>query len=300
LVKNQNETSVDCGGSCSTKCANGADCAIDADCQSQVCTNGKCAVPTCSDTKKNGNETGTDCGGADCSNCAAGQGCITADDCVSAVCTGNLCIAATCSDTVQNQTETDVDCGGSCAPGLRCANGKKCSVAADCISGICTSSTCQAPATTPLRVVHYSITGDGTVQIKIQYGLKNTSSSAVALAGYSVRYWFTQDVATPSTPAACWYSYFGCGSLTFGFVPVSPARTKANYYIETAFSASSGSIAANFTADIAANFGFNETGWPTLSLANDHSYDAALTTGAENPKMTIYYNGALVWGTEPL
>jgi mannan endo-1,4-beta-mannosidase len=86
---------------------------------------------------------------------------------------------------------------------------------------------------------------------------------------------------------------------------VNPARTRANYYLETAFSAASGSIPSNVTldykTDVAANLGFHETGWPTtLSLANDYSYDSALIDGAENLKMTIYYNGALVWGTEPL
>jgi hypothetical protein len=200
---------------------------------------------------------------------------------------------------VQNQTETDVDCGGACAPGLRCADGKHCALAGDCTSGICTSTICQAPKTTPLRIIHNAIVGNGTNQIKIQFNLKNTSSTAENLSGYSVRYWFTQDVAIPMTPVPCWFSNFGCGTLSFTYVPVSPARTKANFYLEIAFSATSGSVAANYTTDMAANFGINETGWPTLNLANDYSYDSALAVGAENPKFTLYSGGALVWGTEP-
>jgi hypothetical protein len=79
---------------------------------------------------------------------------------------------------------------------------------------------------------------------------------------------------------------------------VSPARTNANYYIELAFGAAS-SLAANTTTGSAATFGFNEQGWPALNENNDYSYDAVLAVGAENPKITLYYNGALVWGTEP-
>ena len=49
----------------------------------------------------------------------------------------------TCSNASKDGPETDVDCGGGiCAP---CANGKLCSVAADCSSGICTAGACAAP-----------------------------------------------------------------------------------------------------------------------------------------------------------
>jgi hypothetical protein len=45
----------------------------------------------------------------------------------------------TCSDGIKNGSETDVDCGGSCP---RCANGKACIVANDCISGTCSGGQC--------------------------------------------------------------------------------------------------------------------------------------------------------------
>ncbi|MBK7395895.1 MAG: hypothetical protein IPJ34_06200 [Myxococcales bacterium] len=49
--------------------------------------------------------------------------------------------AGSCTDKAQNGTESDVDCGGSC-PG--CAVGKKCGVAADCLSKVCTAKACVA------------------------------------------------------------------------------------------------------------------------------------------------------------
>ena len=53
--------------------------------------------------------------------------------------------AASCSDGVRNGSESDIDCGGgSCAA---CATGKTCGGASDCVSGICTSGTCQPQPT---------------------------------------------------------------------------------------------------------------------------------------------------------
>lgn len=52
---------------------------------------------------------------------------------------------ATCADLAQNGDETDVDCGGSCSP---CADGLHCAIGADCISGSCTATVCDATATT--------------------------------------------------------------------------------------------------------------------------------------------------------
>lgn len=54
----------------------------------------------------------------------------------------------TCSDGVKNASETDIDCGGvECN---RCADGKTCLVANDCISGTCTGGLC-VPCT-PLQL----------------------------------------------------------------------------------------------------------------------------------------------------
>jgi len=52
------------------------------------------------------------------------------------------CQTPGCTDTVKNGTETDTDCGGSLRemPDTRAAG-----LAADCLSGVCTSGTCSAP-----------------------------------------------------------------------------------------------------------------------------------------------------------
>jgi len=45
-----------------------------------------------------------------------------------------------CVDGLKNGSETDVDCGGSCS--VRCASGKRCATASDCVSAACSGGFC--------------------------------------------------------------------------------------------------------------------------------------------------------------
>lgn len=143
-VRNGIETDVDCGGACSTRCADGQACQRSTDCTSLVCGDGTCAPPSCSDAVQNGSETDVDCGG-ECGPCSQGQGCLDADDCDAGICQDNQCAPAGCADLVQNGGESDVDCGGECAP---CIDGASCGEASDCSSLVCTDGTCATPSCT--------------------------------------------------------------------------------------------------------------------------------------------------------
>ncbi len=101
------------------------------------------AGPSCTDGVMNGTETDVDCGG-DCDACADGLMCAATTDCVSGVCdsTAGTCTAPTCMDTVMNQDETDVDCGGATCDA--CDDGGACTIAADCMSGVCVGNVCLA------------------------------------------------------------------------------------------------------------------------------------------------------------
>jgi hypothetical protein len=159
-VKNQDETDADCGGSCSTKCGDGKNCKLDADCANQVSGStckmvgeiGICTPPGCADKAINGDETDIDCGGSSCGPCAAGKTCKLDRDCVSVAsgkCVALVCAAPSCSDLVQNGAESDTDCGGAGAPVYpvckACATGQKCAADGDCESDHCVGNACQAP-----------------------------------------------------------------------------------------------------------------------------------------------------------
>jgi hypothetical protein len=142
-VRNGDEVSVDCGGSCSG-CVDGSLCTSDADCASKVCSAGKCSEPSCADRVHNRDETGVDCGGGCTDRCPAGQGCAADGDCAAGLFCGatGLCALVSCSDGVRNGDEILVDCGGPDCAG--CPDGSTCSRAVDCASLVCDGGTCAA------------------------------------------------------------------------------------------------------------------------------------------------------------
>ncbi|MEQ9077887.1 MAG: hypothetical protein RLP09_28750 [Sandaracinaceae bacterium] len=141
-VRDGDETGIDCGGSCPA-CDDGSPCIAAEDCQSLVCSRGRCLVPSCMDEVRNGDETGADCGG-DCPLCPGGETCTSNDECLSGRCRGGECAASTCEDGRQNGEETDIDCGGSLCP--PCGGGLSCTSREDCVSLICADGTCTMPA----------------------------------------------------------------------------------------------------------------------------------------------------------
>ncbi|MBL4683805.1 MAG: hypothetical protein JKY37_04390 [Nannocystaceae bacterium] len=147
-MQDGDETDVDCGGSCETKCDTGEGCGGATDCQSGVCgDDDTCEAPTCDDGVQNGDETDVDCGGGDCDACPPGGACEDAGDCESGVCEGGVCLPPACDDRVQNGGETDLDCGSEC--GATCEVGEMCLVFLDCVELVCgEDETCSAPTCT--------------------------------------------------------------------------------------------------------------------------------------------------------
>ncbi len=134
---NNDETDVDCGGSCDG-CAAGNQCDDNLDCDSGVCNINTliCAVDSCGSGLIDGTETDVDCGGSCARKCGFADSCRVGGDCASGECLpGNTCSQDPCSDGAQNGDETGVDCGGSCQDG--CAAGNACVVSDDCLSGFC-------------------------------------------------------------------------------------------------------------------------------------------------------------------
>jgi uncharacterized delta-60 repeat protein len=95
-VKSGMESDVDCGTACNVGCAPGRACAVDADCDSQLChpTRKVCITDACQDTRQSPLETGVDCGGP-CAPCAVGGGCRATSDCVDPLL--NDCVTGTCT-----------------------------------------------------------------------------------------------------------------------------------------------------------------------------------------------------------
>ncbi len=124
LVRNGDETDVDCGGGTCAPCADGLACMSATDCASSVCecTGSNCVLlckaPRCDDGVQNGTEVVADCGPSCPFACDPGEPCAANGWCSSKLCDvpGNACLAPTCSDGVKNQDEQQPDCGGSSCP----------------------------------------------------------------------------------------------------------------------------------------------------------------------------------------
>lgn len=138
-VRNGTEPVTDCGLAPCAPCPLGNPCTAGAQCASNRCAGGNCALPLCFDGQQNGNESDEDCGGNDpqCRRCAVGQDCNAPTDCASGSCLNGEC--ADCDNDQQDGDETDTDCGGSCEP---CQIGQECDANADCSTGICEDDRC--------------------------------------------------------------------------------------------------------------------------------------------------------------
>ena len=93
-------------------------------------------------------DAGTACAAGVCDGAGACVGCLEDGDCTGLqICDepNRVCVDPTCSDGERDGTEPDVDCGGPCLPTQPCADGLHCVDAADCASGVCDATVCQAP-----------------------------------------------------------------------------------------------------------------------------------------------------------
>jgi len=134
-IKDGNETDVDCGGSCPSKCATGRSCAANPDCLSGNCAGGVCAAAACSAPNAlcgglcvnlnasvgNCGACGTVCGGANgtaqCINGRCSMACLAGwGDC-------DMNAANGCETNIRTNPNNCGACGQKCAAGQACVNG---------------------------------------------------------------------------------------------------------------------------------------------------------------------------------
>ena len=120
--------------------------------------------------------------------------------------------------------------------------------------------------------------------------------TAWPLENVTIRYWFTEDGTDPMS-FACDSAAIGCSNITGQIVPVSPAVTGADHYFQIGFFSSAGSMGPGNLGVM--QFRLFKTNFTNMTQTNDHSFNASDTSFTANPKITIYYNGTLIYGTEP-
>ena len=239
---------------------------------------------------------------------------------------GTQCIAPTCSTSTLHPASTCNTAGtcvtpatSSCTPFICGTTACKttCTTSADCISAayMCSGGSCIQAVNLTVKLYAKNL---GTAWIAPQLSITNTGTSALPLAGLSLRYWYDEEatngttvVATCNTPvqtAFCDSTSMtgGCASTTgapnFSWAFVNAGKTNADCYYQVTFSSTAGSLAPGASvADIELRFSKND--FSAYTQANDYSYNGAASYTATT-KVTAYINSTttpvLVYGTEPL
>ncbi len=262
---------ANCGG-CGAACGAG-----------QSCTAGSCQCAAgfdlCGASCFNFQTDATHCGNCTTS-CSASQSCISgACKCGNGP-TGNALTACgqACVDA-QNDATNCGGCGTMCTPKQMCQGGKCITSWVDVKSVIQADSTQQS-------------------QLYIDIEVCNASGASLALNGYSLKYWYTEDGASETQMTAVDYAGGATLTATASLLDPSAFRVKATSVMVVTFGATTLAAGA-CTGTIQLRIYAQNYVCCYGPQAGDYSYLAG-TTLADNQNITAYNpQGLLVWGLEP-
>jgi hypothetical protein len=134
--------------------------------------------------------------------------------------------------------------------------------------------------------------------IRPRVRIRNKGNSSVPLSEFTLRYWYSSE-GRQSEQA--WLDYvdpaIGAANVTTKFVKLRP-REGSDGYVQLGFKPGAGNLAANsVTPEI--QLRFNKSDWSAYHETGDYSYNSVPTTYVESPKVTLYRNNILIYGTEP-
>ena len=126
--------------------------------------------------------------------------------------------------------------------------------------------------------------------------LVNGTTAPINIASAKLRYWFTKDTAGATVNTYCDYALLDCSKIAHVALPFSPVKPLADSYLEVGFAAGTTLAAGGTTGDI--QLRVHKADWSNFNETNDYSWGSD-PNFLDWPKVGVYYNGVLVWGTPP-
>ena len=133
--------------------------------------------------------------------------------------------------------------------------------------------------------------------LRPQLKLVNGGTEAITYEEITARYWFTSEDHAPLN-FICDYAALGKSNVTGTILKTATPLTGANYYLEYSFAPGAGSLQPGSDSG-PIQTRLYKSDWTGFDESNDHSYVES-DSFKESSKITLYRNGELIWGNEPL
>lgn len=133
-------------------------------------------------------------------------------------------------------------------------------------------------------------------QIRPNIQLVNTGNTAVSLETITIRYWFTDEGGNPVN-YFCDYAVIGCSYLSGRFTALTNPVNGADSYMQIQFTG--GTLPPHGQSGVIQSR-FAKSNWSNFDESDDYSYAAGQTNLADYEAITVYQNGSLIWGIEPV
>ncbi|WP_237163574.1 cellulose binding domain-containing protein [Paenibacillus sp. BIHB 4019] len=169
------------------------------------------------------------------------------------------------------------------------------------VNSLQASATPALPNTGPSELKVQYKNGDSAAldnQLKPQFRIVNSGTSAVPLHELTIRYWYSADGPQPQI-FECDYATVGCSNLSGSIAASGKSSANADTYLEISFGTGAGNISAGGGHTGEMQNRIHKNSWTNYDETNDYSYHAANTAFADASRVTLYRSGVLVWGEEP-
>ena len=154
------------------------------------------------------------------------------------------------------------------------------------------------PPAATVRVLHQNADNDpASNAIRPTFQLLNRGSIPVSYSAVTLRYWLTVEEFSPMTNLSVYYAQVGTTKVKMKYVRLDQPRQGALGYVEYSFDASAGNLLAGATSGPIQS-GVAKQNYTAFNETDDYSYSSSQSF-VENPRITAYLDGQLVWGIEP-